>query len=172
MAAYSTVGDLLTGNVPTPVALDPQKFVNDATDEIDSKIGFLYVTPLDIVAPTSIPRPACLLIKRINNFLASGRLLLAAAAGQEDSQIHAYGWSLIKEATTALDQIATGQIPIEGAVKQDTGDEAAVTAIILNNLDEESAVEAFYSRIANPDYTFLQPSARRAAPVHGLGVIQ
>jgi len=179
MTAYSAVTDLLTGNIPVPAYLTPQKFVDDAADEIDSKIGFLYQTPIDIVteydpeSPTSVPRPARLLLKRINNFLASGRLLLAAAAGQEDSQLHAYGWSLIQEATAALNQIASGEIPIEGAVKVDTGDAAAVTAIIINNLDPESSVEAFYNRIANPDYVYSWESyQQRRAPVNGLGVIQ
>ncbi len=170
---YSAVTDLLTGNIPTPQYLDPQKFVDDAADEIDSKIGFLYVTPIDVGSGTDVPRPAVLLLKRINNFLASGRLILAAAAGQEDSQLHAYGWSLIQEATAAVNQIASGDLPIDGAVKLDTGDAAAVTAIIINNLDEESHVEAFYDRIANPAYLFsFESYGRRPAPVHGMGVIQ
>ncbi len=173
MTAYSAVEDLLTGNIPTPVYLDSQKFVNDAADEIDSKIGFLYVTPIDI-GDTDIPRPARLLLKRINNFLASGRLILAAAAGQEDSQLHAYGWSLIQEATAAVNQIAMGEIPIEGAVKVDADtDTAAVTAVIINNLDPESNVEAFYNRVMNPAYSYgFAEWERRGAPVHGLGVIR
>lgn len=173
MAAYSATTDLLTGNVPVPSYLSPQKFVDDAADEIDSKIGFLYSTPIDIVSVDStVPRPARLLLKRINNFLASGRLLLAAAAGQEDSQLHAYGWSLIQEATIALNAIASGAITIEGATRIDTGDEAAVTAVIINNLDPESTVEAFYNRIANPNYSYGNKDWEGNAPVYGIGVVR
>jgi len=173
MVAYSAVEDLLTGNVPTPQYLSPQKYVDDAADEIDSKIGFLYTTPINISTGTDVPRPACLLLKRINNFLASGRLLLAAAAGQEDSQLHAYGWSLVQEATAALNQIASGEIPIDGAEKIDTGDLAVVTAVIINNLDAESNVEAFYDRVLNPAYQYGYAEwERRGAPLHGLGVIR
>ncbi|HWI68184.1 MAG TPA: hypothetical protein VNS88_07365, partial [Nitrospiraceae bacterium] len=71
---YSEVTDLLTGNVPTPAYLSPQKYVDDAADEIDSKIGFVYETPIDVTYSSSNPvtRPVRLLLKRINNFLASG----------------------------------------------------------------------------------------------------
>jgi hypothetical protein len=153
MAAYCLVTDLLTGNIPVPANLEPQKYVDDAADEIDSKIGFVYVTPIDVTSGSEVPRPARLLLKRINVHLATGRLLLAAAAGQEESQLHAYGWSLIKEANSALDQIASGSIPITGAVLL-PGNEEVVTAVIVNNLDPESAVEAFYDRIANPNYSY------------------
>jgi hypothetical protein len=40
--AYSAVTDLLTGDLPLPSYVSPVKFVDDAADEIDSKIGFLY----------------------------------------------------------------------------------------------------------------------------------
>lgn len=171
MVAYSTTSDLLTGNIPVPAAFSPQKFVDDAADEIDSKIGFLYVTPVDVTQTSTVTRPARLLLKRINNFLATGRLLLAAAAGQEDTQLHAYGLSLIQEANTALNQIASGQIPIEGGTLVDTGDEAAFTGIIIDNLDPESSVEAFYDRIANPNYSYGNQDWE-GAPVHGLGVVR
>lgn len=153
MAAYCLVTDLLTGNIPVPANLEPQKYVDDAADEIDSKIGFVYTTPIDVTSGSEVPRPARLLLKRINVHLATGRLLLAAAAGQEESQLHAYGWSLIKEANGALDQIASGAIPITGADLL-PGNEEVVTAVIVNNLDPESSVEAFYNRIANPNYSF------------------
>lgn len=153
MPAYSSVNDLLTGNVPTPVALDPQKYVDDAANEIDSKIGFVYETPVDISPTSPVARPAILLLMRLNNFLASGRLLMAASAGQEDSQIHAYGWSLVKDATLALDAIARGEVTLDGAEKLPIEGQKVTTPLIYNK-DEESNVEAFYDRIANPNYYY------------------
>lgn len=154
MVAYSSTNDLLTGNVPTPVSLDPQKFVDDAANEIDSKIGFIYETPVDMSLTSPVSRPAMLLIQRISNFLASGRLLLAASAGQEDSQVHAYGWQLVKDATASLDAIAKGEIPLDGAPKLPVADQK-VTAPLISNKDAESNVDAFYDRIANPNYQYL-----------------
>lgn len=156
--AYSEVNDLLTGNVPTPAYLSPQKYVDDAADEIDSKIGFIYQTPVD-VSGSQVVRPAVLLLKRINNFLASGRLLMAVDAGGEDTQLHAYGLSLVKDATAALDQIASGAIALDGAPKIDTTEDARVTSPLIFNEDAESNVSAFYDRLANPNFTYTSPSS-------------
>lgn len=159
--AYSEVADLLTGNIPTPEYLSPQKYVNDAADEIDSKIGFLYKTPVVITeenppgTPNPVVRPVRLLLKRLNNFLASGRLLMAASAGGEDDRVHAYGWSLVQDATLALMQISEGKIPLEGVepVDGDT-DGVTITAPLIYNEDAESNVSAFYDRIVNPDFRY------------------
>lgn len=152
--AYSASTDLLNGNIPIPQYLDKEKFVTDAADEIDSKIGFLYQTPIDVATNSAVSRPARLLLKRINNHLATGRLLLAADAGGENDQVHAYGLFLIQEANAALDAIAAGEPVIEGAVKIDNGAGTVVSSVIVENLDPESHVEAFYDRVMNPAYSF------------------
>ena len=92
--AYSEVGDLLIGDMPVGVLTSKQKFVDDATNEIDSYIGVRYVTPLSLADtdpstgwPNAIPRHVRLHISRINNHLASGRLILAVAAGGEDQRV-------------------------------------------------------------------------------------
>ena len=152
MAAYSSKDDLLVGGIPTPAYLNLDKLVQDASDEIDSKIGFRYETPINIGTGTPLERPAQLLLKRINNFLATGRLILQVASPEEDTQLHAYGWNLVKEATAALDAIASGQIDLEGAVERDQTADVAVP--LIDNLDPESNVEAFYNRIGNPNYVY------------------
>lgn len=152
--AYSSSNDLLNGNIPLPGYLDKEKFVTDAADEIDSKIGHLYETPVDVSETSTVPRWTRLLLKRINNHLASGRLLMAADAGGEDDRVHAYALFLIQEATAALDQIASGEIKLTGVPGPGGQSSEAITSIILNNLDEESNVEAFYDRILNPNYFF------------------
>ena len=154
MAAYCTTDDLLTGNIPTPAYLSPQKYVDDAANEIDSKIGFIYETPVDISPSSPVSRPAILLLQRLNAHLASGRLLMAASAGQEESQVHAYGWQLVKDATLALAELASGSPELDGAPKLPVGDQK-VTAPLVSNKDAESNVEAFYDRIANPSFSFL-----------------
>lgn len=147
---YSTVADLLTGNIPTPAYMSPEKYVADAADEIDSVIGFVYKTPVEM-ADVDATRPARLLLKRINNFLASGRILMAAASAQEDNQVHAYAARLIREATDSLKLIASGQILLEGAEALPQSDSPKMAPLIAN-VDPESNVEAFYDRVANPSY--------------------
>jgi hypothetical protein len=153
--AYCTTSDLKLGEIPIPAYLDPQKEVNDAADEIDSKIGFLYQTPVNVGVGSTVVRPAVLLLKRINASLASGRLLLALASPEENRNVHAYGWSLVKEAQAALDLIASGQLPLHGALPVEGVTEVAATAPLISNLDPESNVEAFYDRIANPSYIYF-----------------
>jgi hypothetical protein len=156
--AYSEETDLLTGNIPTPAYLSPQKYINDAADEIDSKLGFIYKTPVDLAtdAEHPVPRPVRLLLKRLNNFLATGRLLMAVDAGGERTQVHAYGKQLVDDALLTLNMIAEGKLELTDTPKLDgTDGELKVTAPLISNLDAESNVEAFYDRIANPEYIFF-----------------
>jgi len=152
VATYSLVADLLTGNIPTPAGLDPQKFVQDAADEIDSKIGFAYETPVNT---NTAPRPVVLLLKRINNFLATGRLILAVATPGEDTTLNAYGKRLIDEATAALDSIVSGDLILPDIPPLDPTSPPYAGPIIINK-DPESNVEAFYDRIANPNYIYWE----------------
>lgn len=153
--AYSTTNDLLTGEVPLPAYLDPQKFVDDAADEIDSMIGFVYETPVDITEDPGNPvaRPVRLLLKRISNFLASGRLLMAVETGSEVERIHQYGLYLVTQATAALVEIKEGKVVLEG-VPADTDESDAITAPLQYNKDTESNVDAFYDRVVDPSYQF------------------
>ena len=148
--AYSTTNDLLLGGIPIPAGLQAQKFVNDAADEVDSQIGMLYITPVDVNSSTLV-RPVKLLLKRLNNFIATGRLILAVTSNNEDDRLHAYGLSLLKEANEALHMIASGQVVLDGAPVTDAN-VPRVSVPLIGNLDSESNVEAFYDRIANPTY--------------------
>ena len=153
--AYCTADDLLVGNIPLPAYLDVNAVIEDAADEIDSKIGWRYVTPIDISEPGPLVRPARLMLKRINAALATGRLILAVASPEEKNNLHAYGWSLVREANGAINVIADGTVPLEGATLVDPAiDDEPVAVPLINNLDSESQVEAFYDRVANPDYFY------------------
>lgn len=145
---------MLTGNIPA-VGTMPQKYVNDATDEIDSVLGVLYKTPINM-APTpedtppgvgTVTRPSRLLIKRVSNFLASGRFMLATSAGGEDDQLHSYALYLVTSALATLEKIASGEIKLDGAELSGDPDEEGRYGPLISNVDSESNVEAFYDRI-------------------------
>lgn len=155
--AYCTTVDLLIGDIPTSAELDPTKYVNDAADEIDSKIGFVYETPI----PNTVPRPVTLLLKRLNSHLASGRLILAATIAAEDKRLNAYGQSLVDEVQLTLQAIVNGDLPLAGAdLNADIPRFEGTSRVLLGNVDAESSVEAFYSRVANPNYFFVWPEGR------------
>lgn len=151
MVGYCATTDLLMGEIPLPSYVDPQKYVDDAKDEIDSYVGNLYATPLTMDESGPMARPARLLIKRINAHLATGRLILAIASPEENKNLHAYGYSLVAESIAALNAIAAGEVTLDGAPPaSDAPDKPAATVPMISNLDAESNVEAFYNRIANP----------------------
>lgn len=147
MATYSETGDLLLGDLPSP--RDAEKYVQDATDEINSKLGFRYVVP--IVVDQSVPAnlPTILLLKRINNHLASGRLVCAKAASGSQQEVHQYGLSLIREAELALNQLVSGEMTLPGATFQ-SSDDVGQSGPIISNIDAASNVEAFYGMVTTP----------------------
>lgn len=161
MATYSEVSDLLLGDIPTPK--DAEKWVNDATDEIDSKLGFRYVTP--IVVDENVPayRATPLLLKRINNFIASGRMILAKAASASQQEVNAYGMSMLMDGLAALTQLVNGDITLPGAAFLNEGD-VGRSGPQISNLDAQSNVESFYGMVTNPPaypgqaYPVLYPS--------------
>lgn len=150
---YSATTDLLTGGVPLSGPVNPQKYVDDAADEIDSKIGHIYQTPIDVSESGPVSRPARLLIKRINNHLATARIIMAVTASSQTLETNAYAERLLREATEALDAIASGDVILDGAVRVE-GSEGVATGPQIHNLDPESYVEAFYNRISNPRYVY------------------
>jgi phage gp36-like protein len=142
---YCGTDDLLVGSIPIPDYLNPEKVVSDAADEIDTYIGFRYTTPV-VLAETAENRPAILLLKRINSHLASGRLLMEAAASSENVELNAYAKRLVDEALAALIAIRDGEI-ILGDAPILPGTEASATGPMQYNKDSRSMVDAFYDDI-------------------------
>jgi hypothetical protein len=150
-STYSTVGDLLVGDMPFPAYIDKQAYVDKAADEIDARLGYVYATPFDVSDASPMIRPARLNIKRIAAHLSTGRLILAAAIAGEDRQLHAYGKSLIDEALKALEKIANGEIPLIGAAPLDPADVSAPpSGPSVLNIDQFSMVEQFYQDFSLP----------------------
>ena len=163
MTAYCETTDLLTGNIPLPSYLDPVKKVQDAADEIDSYIGKIYVTPV-VLPETPAARPARLALKRINAHLASGRLILEVAAAQEDTTLHAYGYSLVQQSLTALQAIQNKQMLLEGAPMVEGA--VAQNLPLQYNKEPVSQVDAFYDNIVWSDEpAYLRP--RTVWPPYG-----
>jgi hypothetical protein len=158
VTAYCATTDLLLGQIPLPSYLDAQKVVQDAADEIDSKLGSLFVTPFNVseTDDDALTRPSRLLLKRINTHLATGRLILAVANPEENRNLHAYGYYLVKEAEEALDCIVKGDVTLDGAEALESN-VPLTTVPLIANVDSESSVEAFYDRIASPSYFYFPP---------------
>lgn len=160
---YSSKDDLLLGDIPLPPRFgDGTKFVQMATDEIDSQIGHIYVTPIDL-EDLPVNRPARLLLKKINNFIASGRMILDMSLAGEDSELQAYGRSLLREGLDLLNKISTGKIELP-AIKIEGG--TVNDGPMIFNEDPESLVEGFYQVYSHgiPRITPLRPYQDKVIP--------
>ena len=141
--AYSGEDDLLIGDLALSPVLDKGKFIDEAAEEIDAKLGFVYKLPL-----TGLAVHEALLLKGINNKLASGRLIMAVAVGGEDTAVHAYALRLVTEATQELLAIANGAVDLTAERADPTTEEGrGATTPSVTNLDGESGVEAFYKQV-------------------------
>lgn len=145
--AYSTKADLRIGDIRLPARFgDGSAFVEEAADEIDAQLGHIYVTPFVIDAAVAKNRPAILLLKKINNLIASGRLVLDMAASSEDQTLHAYGASMLKEGLKLLAMIQSREILLTGAelIPNSEGKNDPTGPMIYNE-DAESLVQGFYA---------------------------
>lgn len=143
---YSLSSDLLIGDIPLPSYISSDAYVQAAADEIDAVVGQIYVTPV-VVQTSAINRVTTLILKKLNNFLASGRIILALDAAGQNDRLHAYGMYLIKESQGILVAISDGKILLPGAqlVVTNTGG----TAPTILNAEKASLVDAFYENF-NP----------------------
>lgn len=144
-ATYSTVSDLMIGDVRLgPQYGDGTRFVEMAADDIDSQLGHVYVTPF-VIPDIPENRPSILLLKRINNCLASGRLIMDMALGGEDVNLNAYGLKLYNEGLTLLNELSGSSYLITGAEKLTDDAIRDSTGPQIINEDATSLVEEFYT---------------------------
>lgn len=146
VVTYSTKDDLRYGDLRLPARLgDGTSFVESAAEDIEAQLGHIYVTPFAI---PDVPanRPSILLLKKINNLVASGRLVLDLAASSEDDQLHAYGRAMLKEGLELLGMVRDRNILLTGAelITDSDGDKTVTGPVILNE-DKASLVEGFYA---------------------------
>lgn len=161
---FSVAGDLLIGDMLLSTSFDKDKWVTDAYDEMNSKLGWVYSLPLrpegvdpgDEDSWQDLPEHQQLLLKTINNRLASGRLIMAQAIGAQQQQLHAYGYSLVEQALADLMHLANRDI-ILLAELVDTDDDAKLLSRIpsIHNYDEESLLDGFENSVMRgvPWYT-------------------
>lgn len=115
---YVDEDDLLLGELSgaLPSSVSPTQYLDMTSDEIDSKLGVMYVVPVNIDA---LPNSQGRLIASIQRKLTSGRIIMAATIAHSESTIHAYGMQLVKEAQMELMAIANGEVVLIGAERVD-----------------------------------------------------
>jgi hypothetical protein len=154
---YCTVDDLLLDpQFGLPMGLSKEKYVQYGAEKIDARLGRLYETPL-MKDWTAVDReehaPTVMLLKMMNQYLASGMIILAISMASEDSGLNAYGASLVAEADNVINLILENEVYLEGAKANPNlkkVDEYVGTRPASFSQDSGSATEAFYEMVNSP----------------------
>ena len=149
-SVYGDITDLDVGDISV---LDDTKtrHVNNAADEIDSRLGFMYQTPFTV---SNTSDAGWKLIQRLARFVASGRLLMEIAQASENQMVQAYAKRLLDDAEAAFALILEGKVNLSPATPSDPGSSVDnQNAVTVTNLDPYSQVEAFYGWAALPPGT-------------------
>ena len=150
-APYAKKPDLLLGDLAISPSIPLDDILRAASDEIDARLGDLYVVPL-----AGLAQHHATLIKLICARLASGRLILAMAAGGEDRMLHSYGESLIRDAYSDLNLIATGKIILTG-VQEVAGQGNSDNIPGIVNYDADSVVTSFERTVMRGEDWYWEP---------------
>jgi hypothetical protein len=159
VSRYAPSDSALLGGIPVSSPSELDGFFEDAADEIDAAIGAIYEIPVTrSLTGGSLPGVTGLFLKRINRYLASGRFILARAAGGEDDNLHAYGLSLVREAQNAIMGIANGSTQID-AKRLVTDDRDQRKAPAIANAEAASNVDSFYGYMTGTDGMVFSPTS-------------
>jgi len=168
--AYCAVGDLLLGDVTVGGTINRQLYVDQAADEMDAKLGWLYETPIAEAVEgyegpaldPSMPRHEKLLLKNINAKIATARLIMAVSINEEGNAVHAYALRMLKEGNDELLMIANGDLVLTAPrVETPSGTVLTRTPGVVN-IDEESLLDPFYNTVNHswPSYVNIGPDSR------------
>lgn len=155
MAAFCKVTDILTGNIPLPRGMGnenviKQRYIDRAAEDIEARLGVLFTLPLS-PAPGSFEEKV---LSRINKYLATGQLIIDAAAGGEDNSLHAYGFHHLREANQAIADILAGKIKLNLDKDEPDTEDLPGGPLVLNK-EPSSYVDAFYN---NSWHSSTEPS--------------
>lgn len=150
---YCAEADLLLGEIPLPEYLSATQYINNTAEEIDVALSGLYSTPIEVI---DIPqnKPTTLFLKQVNAKLATGRLIMAAAMGHQETDVNAYGKYLIDEAVAALYRVCEKEFVLPGA-EQNVAAASDTGGVRIKNLDSVSQVEGFYDQIQVPQEVII-----------------
>lgn len=152
---YASQTDLMLGDILVAPSINLDAVITDASHEIDARVGEVYVVPL-----TGLSTHHQALIKLICARLATGRLILAVAAGGEDRALQAYGKSLVDMAYADIERIVCRHIVLSGVAESGPAMSSNLPGII--NADAASAVTGFENFVMRGDATaWWEPGAAR-----------
>lgn len=161
---YCEPDDINVGNLMLPEGESRTPFINEASDEMDGKLGWLYTTPIDVDTLKYYER---MMLKTICRKIAGGRMITTMAIPDESGSLNAYGARLLKEGLDELHMIASGDVPLSAAradlESPDGTDDAGGLGAIggrtpsIKNGDSESLVDQFERQVFRGVRSYAMP---------------
>lgn len=140
---YCVKEDLLLGDLQVPRSVQLDEWIQSTADEMDAWLGQVYKLPIELDPTTPGHQADILLLKKINRFLATGRIIISANAAAADNRLHAYGAQLVADAERELARITAGRTVIEAGELLVTP-ELRSSALVITHRDSVSYVDEFY----------------------------
>lgn len=143
-APYCTADDMLLGDLQVPRNVSIDQWILSTAEEMDAWLGQVYKLPIQLDPMTPGHQADILLLKKINRFLATGRIIISANAAASDSRLHAYGAQLISDAERELARITAGRTVLEGGELL-VEEVMRSQPLIITHRDAHSYVDTFYN---------------------------
>lgn len=151
MALYCEPDDLLFGDM-TVSPNNQVKWINAAQDEINQRLGVIYVLP----PPDTADPTAFLTLKRLAVLVATGRGMMAAPAAGEDNGVNAYGRYLLEDAEKIFCGLIDGTLDLLGVPKQPELASSGNAPSVVTE-DSVAPVDAFYGFAVRGEFTQYVP---------------
>lgn len=151
--AYCEPDDLLFGDIPISPS-NQVRWIGAAEDEINQRLGVLYVLPPGSGASAT----ALLILKRLAILVATGRGMMAQPAAGEDNGVNAYGRYLLDDAEKIFCDVISGELDLIGVDKlPELISSGNAPSVVME--DSVAAVDAFYGFATRGEYTLYTPGA-------------
>jgi len=143
---YCTEADIRThlgANVKLPATMSFDTMREAASNELDSKLGVRYVTPIVASVSDPVQQPTAYWLSTVTAMIAAARFMLSTAAPGSQETANNYGVYLLATAEGLIKEVISGQRDLIGIIEVgDTGQKYKGPAII--NEDAYSQVDVYY----------------------------
>lgn len=148
---YCSVDEMTLGDVRMDESIKRQ-YIEKASDEIDSHLAEIYVTPLPYsTADSGQLRRTSLVLNQVCIGLATGRAILGQAGSKQSDQVHAYGRWLVERALKSLQRIVDGEITLEGTGVLKVDKSNKVSGPLVSNMFESQVARFYGGRAGEPN---------------------
>lgn len=130
--------------LPLPAGSKFGPYIEAASSFIDVSLQGVYVTPLVFTGdPAAVARDEKM-VRTICAYLASGTMVFALTAGNEEARIHAYGEWLIKQGELLLGRLLSDEISLDTAERNPSAEDTANAGPLIGQGQSQNLTDGYY----------------------------